>query len=213
MTESVAIFAVGTVFVVLVVGLTIFQKRRLSEAAADFATRLGCDVQLPASRWFGFPSITGVYRNYPLRIWMFTRSSGSSKNRSSTTYTAFTITMPVSDEFEFHIYEQGFFSKIGINLFGMQDIQVHDDEFDREFAIKAKDENRIIEFLTPNLKQKFLEFAKRYVAFGVKYAGGLLYYERAATIRREKFRDELEALINFYCDIGDRLGEMQRRRR
>jgi hypothetical protein len=94
----------------------------------------------------------------------------------------------------------------------MQDIQINDEEFDREFVIKGKDENRIIEFLAPDIKQKFLEFARQYVAFGVKYSGGQLYYERAATIRSEKFRTELEELINFYSDLADRIATMERRR-
>lgn len=210
--ETVFFLGGSIVFVGLVLWLGIRQRQKLNEVFSDFGMKLGCPVTLAESRWFGFPSIAGTYRRYPLRIWMFTRSSGSGKNRSTTTYTAFSIQVPTTTDFEFHIYEQGFFSKIGIHLFGMQDIQIQDDEFDREFVIKGKDENRIIEFLTPDIKQKFLEFARKYVAFGVKYSGGQLYYERAATLRSEKFRMELEELINFYCDLADRIATMERHR-
>lgn len=210
--ETLIFLGGSLVFVGLVLWLGIRQRQKLNEVFSDFAMKLGCPVTLGESRWFGFPSIAGTYRRHPLRIWMFTRSSGSGKSRSTTTYTAFTIQVPTSTDFEFHIYEQGFFSTIGIRLFGMQDIQINDEAFDREFVIKGKDENHIVEFLAPDIKQKFLEFARTCVAFGVKYSGGQLYYERAATIRNDKFRAELEDLINFYCDLADRIAAMERRR-
>jgi len=213
MMETILIVCISLLVFGIIFWFGLHQKQKLNGAFSDLASKMGCQAALPESRWFGFPSISGTYRNYPLRIWMFTRSSGSGKSRSTTTYTAFSLRTNGSNDFEFHIYEQGFFSKIGISLFGMQDVQINDDEFDRAFVIKTKDENRIMEFFTPDIKQKCLDCARRYTAFGIKYAGGDLYYERAGTMGSEKFRAELEVLINFYCDIGDRVSAMERHRR
>lgn len=46
------------------------------------------------------------------------------------------------DGFRFTIYRRGFFSDIG-KFFGMQDIRIGHDEFDRDFIIKGTDEGRL----------------------------------------------------------------------
>ncbi len=203
--EVAAVLAIVVVIVGFGIWLGIRQKEKLRQAFAEFAPRFNCQAVLPQGFLAGHPSMSGTYRKHPLRVWMFTRSSGSGKNRSSTTYTAFVVQVQMTQPFEFHIYEEGFFSRIGIGVFGMQDIQINDAEFDPKFVVKGSDEARIVQLLTPPIKQRFLEMADRYMAFGVKFEGNQLYFERAAAITSEKFRSELEAMIEFYCDLADQL--------
>lgn len=57
------------------------------------------------------------------------------------------------DGFRFTIHRRGFFSDIA-KRFGMQDIEIGDEAFDRDFIIKATDESKIRELLAnPHLRE------------------------------------------------------------
>ncbi len=201
----------GGVFVLIFV-LAQRQKRRMVANFEAFAARMGCQANIPQGFFGGFPSCHGTYRNRPLRVFMFTRSSGSGKSRSTTTYTAFEIDVDNPDGFEFHIFEQGFFTSMAVKL-GMQDIQIGDDEFDKEYIIKSNNESKVIELLTPMIKQKFMEFADQFPGFGVKLQGAKFYYESAGTMAGETFVTRIETMIQFMCDLADQLDIIFRRRR
>ena len=197
---------------VLIFYLAVRQRRKLREHFAVFAERLGCPASIPESFFGGFPSINGEYRKRPLRVYMFTRSSGSGKNRRSTTYTAFTIEVKNEDGFEFHVYEQGFFSTLMIK-FGMQDIQVGDEAFDSAFIVKSNSDEKIRSILTPTIMAVFMDLAKRYTAFGVQLKGQGFHYEAPVTITGEKSMRRFEDMINLVCDIADQLDDMNRHRK
>ena len=55
--------------------------------------------------------------------------------------------------FRFKVYRKGIFSSVG-KWFGMQDIEVHDEPFDRDFIIKGTDESRVRElFANPRIRE------------------------------------------------------------
>ncbi|KAB2879323.1 DUF3137 domain-containing protein [bacterium] len=197
---------------VLVLYLAVRQRRKLRKSFAFFAERLGCPASIPTGFFGGFPSLNGVYRKRSLRVYMFSRSSGSGKNRRSKTYTAFTLHVDNPDDFQFNVYEQGFFTTL-LTKFGMQDISIGDEAFDKEFIVKSNNEEKIRSMLSPMLLTKFMDFAERYTAFGVELKGDRFYYEAPETIIDEKHMLRYEEKINFMCDISDRLDEMNRRRR
>lgn len=201
----------GGVFVLIFV-LGQRQKRKIAANFEAFAAKMSCQANIPQGLFGGFPSCQGTYRNRPLRVYMFTRSSGSGKSRSTTTYTAFEIDVNNPDGFEFNIFEQGFFTSIAVK-FGMQDIQIGDDEFDKEYIIKSNNEAKVMELLTPMIKQKFMEFADRFPGFGVKLQGAKFYYESAGTMAGEAFMTQIETMIQFMCDLADQLDSMVRHRR
>jgi hypothetical protein len=70
------------------------------------------------------------------------------------------------DGFRFTIYRRGFFSDVA-KLFGMQDIEIGDEAFDRGFIVKATDEAKIRQLLSnPRVrelidKQKEIELTVR----------------------------------------------------
>ncbi|MBX7150083.1 DUF3137 domain-containing protein [bacterium] len=200
-------FFLGIAVLIFLFGIR--QKQKLRENFAVFAEKLGCPAQIPQGYFGGFPSLSGNYRKHALRVYMFTRTSGCGKNRSTTTYTAFTISVNNSANFEFNIFEQGFFTTLATKL-GMQDIQIGDEIFDKEFIIKSNNETMVTNFLSPGIKQQFLEMAERYTAFGVKLNGQQFYYEAANTLASSSFGEKLETLINFMCDLADRVEEIQR---
>ena len=68
--------------------------------------------------------------------------------------------------FRFTVYRKGAFSGLAKKL-GMQDIEIGDEEFDREFIIKATDEPRVRELLS-NRKLRDLIALQPDLQFSVK---------------------------------------------
>ena len=68
--------------------------------------------------------------------------------------------------FRFTVYRKSIFSAVGKWL-GMQDIEVHDEAFDREFIIKGTDEERV-RALFSNPKIRELIAAQPHIKFEVK---------------------------------------------
>ena len=79
---------------------------------------------------------------------------GSGKNQR--TYTAFKIKTTNRYSYSFRLYKEGFFSKIGKGL-GMQDIQIEDEEFDKNYIIKSNDDYFMKTLLEDALKSHFLQ--------------------------------------------------------
>jgi hypothetical protein len=194
------------------ISFAIRQRRKLREQFAAFAAKLGCQAHIPEGFFGGLPSCNGSYRKRNLVLYMFTRSSGSGKNRRTTTYTAFTLDVNNPEGFEFNIYEQGFFTTL-LTKFGMQDIQIGDEAFDKEFIIKSNNENMVRSMLSPMIMSKFIDFAQRYTAFGIKLNGSQFYYEAPISIASEKIAMQFEEKINFFCDVADQIEEINRHRR
>jgi hypothetical protein len=65
-----------------------------------------------------------------------------SQGQHSHTYTRLRAPFTNADGFRFTIYRQGIFSGIG-KFLGMQDVEVGDPVFDRDFVIKGSDEDRL----------------------------------------------------------------------
>jgi hypothetical protein len=76
-----------------------------------------------------------------------------STGKSHVTYTRIRAPYVNKDGFRFTIYRRGLFSDLG-KLLGMQDIEVGDPEFDRDFIIKGNDESRVLAlFGNPRIRQ------------------------------------------------------------
>ena len=63
------------------------------------------------------------------------------------------------DGFRFTIYRRGFFSDMA-KRFGMQDIEIGEDAFDRDFIVKATDESKVRELLSNAHLRELLERQK-----------------------------------------------------
>ena len=66
------------------------------------------------------------------------RARGSGKSR--TTYTVVRADYPTPLPFELHIADQGTFIRLGKSLFGLRDVEVGDEAFDRAVRVKTGDE-------------------------------------------------------------------------
>src|SRR5512136_2485528 len=76
-----------------------------------------------------------------------------STGKSHITYTRMRAPYVNKDGFQFTIYRKNLFSELGKRL-GMQDIEVGDPEFDRDFIIKGNDEFKVLAlFGNPRIRQ------------------------------------------------------------
>jgi hypothetical protein len=71
-----------------------------------------------------------------------------------------------ADGFRFKVYRKSIFSGVG-KLLGMQDIEVHDEQFDEDFIVKGTDEGRVRALLS-NPKIRELIAAQKDIQFEVK---------------------------------------------
>ncbi len=72
----------------------------------------------------------------------YTQSTG----KSSVTYTRMRAPFVNRDSLYFKIYRAGFFSNMG-KYFGMQDIEIGDEYFDKDFVIKGNDQLQVARLL------------------------------------------------------------------
>lgn len=137
------------------------------------------------------------------------------RGENSTTYTRMRSPYVNKDGFQFAIYRQGFFSEVG-KVFGMQDIEIGNDEFDRNFIIQGNDEFKVRQ-LFANQKIRYLIKQQPSIHFDVKDDEGWfrtsfpekvdeLYFQVEGIIKdveRLKSLYELFAeTLNQLCNIG-----------
>lgn len=143
--------------------------------------------------------LTGERDGLRIEIYEETRSSG----KNSTTYTVARVHYPRPLPYELRAAKEGFFTKIGKALFGLQDVEVGDPEFDREFRVKAGDPLAARLLLgRAEIQRPLLEALRRYPAFRVESA--FVHFEKVG-IRTgtEELRAILEALLAAARAIGD----------
>lgn len=141
------------------------QKRRARESAMNLATTLGFELlegneairrSVPRT---SEQSIMETYKKLPgplrglmkaaasfvivgtvggARIAIFLESRGSGKSRTTFTVVRADYQKPLP--FELRIGYEGVFTRLGKALFGLRDVEIGDEEFDRAVRIKAGDE-------------------------------------------------------------------------
>ena len=102
----------------------------------------------------------------------YTVSTG--KNR--VTYTRMRTPYLTPDGFRFTVYREGIFSEIG-KWFGMQDVTVGYEDFDRDFVIKGNDEARLRQLFS-NQKIRELIAAQPQIHFSVVDDDGNFWTKR-----------------------------------
>jgi flagellar basal body-associated protein FliL len=138
------------------------QKERMA-AWAEFAQRHGMQAS-------GF-KVEGFYEGYPLTV--ETQSRGSGKNR----YTVAVLHLSVQDSLppEFSLEREGFGDKI-LRLFGKQDAQLGDADFDKYFDLKNLAPSTAAVLRHPSVQQHLYELVNHYHDFHIR--DGWLQAER-----------------------------------
>lgn len=112
---------------------------------------------------------------------------------------------------EFKIYREGFFSVIG-KFFGMQDIDIRDPRFNKNYVIQGNNKRKIEMLLSDKkLKLLFEMVPKIHVEikpdegwFGKKYPEGVnvLYFEQVGVLKEKEI---LKSLFQLFAAILDGL--------
>lgn len=128
-----------------------------------------------------------------------------------TTYTRMRAPYVNKDGFRFTIYRRGFFSDLG-KLFGMQDVEVGDPEFDEAFIIKGDDEEKLRKlFANPRIRQLLGQQPRIHLSvrddegwFKARFPEGVdeLYFREIGII---KDIDRLKTLYDLFAEVLDHL--------
>jgi hypothetical protein len=130
----------------------------------QFAAQTGSHY-VPGGFWKG-DKIEATHDSWTVVLDTFTVSTG----KTSVTYTRMRAPYAVADGFHFTVYRQGFFSEIG-KWFGMQDVTVGYEDFDRDFIIKGNDEGKLLQLFS-NQKIRELIAAQPQIHFSVGHDDG-----------------------------------------
>ena len=151
------------------------------------------------------------YNEWIITLDTYTVSTG----KSSTTYTRMRAPYINADNFRFEIYRKNIFSSLG-KIFGMQDVEIGDTDFDENFIIRGNDEYKI-KMLLSNPVIKFLIEQQPSIYFSVKddeswfikkFPEGVdeLYFTVRGIIkdvqRLKDLYDLFSETLNFLCHIG-----------
>lgn len=126
----------------------------------QFAAQTGSDY-VSGGFWKG-DKVEATHGPWTVVLDTYTVSTG----KSNTTYTRMRAPYLTPDGFHFTIYREGFFSAIG-KWFGMQDVTVGYEDFDRDFVIKGTDEARLRQLFS-NQKIRELIAAQPQIHFSVE---------------------------------------------
>lgn len=99
------------------------------------------------------------YKNFIITFDAFTNYTISGGSAYKTEYTRGLVEFNASDNFKLLITQQGFLENVG-KLFGSQDIQIGDAQFDKRFMVKSNDETKTLLMLSNNSITKSLEDLK-----------------------------------------------------
>jgi hypothetical protein len=138
-----------------------------------------------------------------------------SRGRTRITYTRMRAPYLNPGGFRFKIYRKGFFSELG-KLFGMQDIEIGEPEFDEAFILKGNDEGTVRDlFASPEIRR--LALAQPRMSLEVKDSEGWfgprfppdvneLYFQVVGELKEiEPLRnlfDLFAAVLDRLCRIG-----------
>lgn len=134
-----------------------------------------------------------------------------STGTSSHTVTRMRAPFVNKDDLYFKISREGFFSSIG-KFFGMQDIEIGDPFFDKQFVIKGNNQEKIKLLLTDSRIKELCQSQPRIHLsikddegwFGTDFPEGVdeLYFECIGVIKET---ERLKALFGLFCLVLQRL--------
>ena len=137
-----------------------------------------------------------------------------STGKSHVTYTRMRAPYVNKGGFRFTIYRKGLFSELGKRL-GMQDIEVGDPEFDRDFIIKGNDESKVLAlFGNPRIRQLIqaqpsisLEVKDDEGWFSASFPEGVdeLYFQVVGVV---KDVERLKSLYELFAETLDHLSHI-----
>lgn len=148
---------------------TIFGPSK-EEIWRQFCDQTGSNF-VPGS-FFKFDKVEATHGPWVVTLDTYAVSTG----KSTIVYTRMRAPYVNPDGFRFTVYRKGIFTLIG-KLFGMQDVSVGHEDFDREFVIKGNDDNKLWR-LFASQRVRDLISSQKDIYFSVKDDDGMVWRSR-----------------------------------
>lgn len=148
-TIAIVVIIIGFFIVVAAVKYQSRKRKEREAALRIVAERLGATLE--AGTFFKQPKLKFEYRGYPTVIEFY-----STGGKHPTLYTRLLFNLSSRPAFEFHLYPERFFSKLG-KLLGGQDIQIGDEQFDPKFMLKGSSEQLVKSMLSAEVRGAIFE--------------------------------------------------------
>ena len=199
------------------------RRLRVRESSRDLAAALGLDFIEGEAAFRKFfeeagqgenpvrleqlpPALLRLYRpesywrmegeRHGVRVAVFTETRQGSK--SSTTYIIARAYLPAPPDFRLALAREGFFTRVGKALFGLQDIETGDAAFDAAFRVKSSEPDAARLFLgRPGLRAALLEAQARWPSLSL--TGAWVHWERVGMVGEKA---ELSAVLDALARIA-----------
>ncbi|MEO9532944.1 MAG: hypothetical protein ABJG68_15430 [Crocinitomicaceae bacterium] len=140
-------------------------------------------------------SLSGKIKDMDVQIYEHIVGSGKSQQILTTVQLT-----PSPFDFEFRIGKEHFFSKTG-KLLGMKDIEMGDEEFDKIFLLKSKEEDKFRAVLTYDVQQRLKSISSDLTGSIYGNLGNLSY--SAGVVAKEAQFKQLEKVFDFMLSLDN----------
>ncbi len=176
-----------------------YEKKRflnLVDALSLLNNKLNLEFIIPELKFLPkeFPSLSGVYKEYELSIFI----ESTHKNKSL----VIQLGIKQSDEFCFTLREQTSLDNIGI-IAGEKDIETKDKAFDRKFFLSASNPDLIIRMLHEDLRKFSLEQYSIFEKGIINYENGKLQYRHYSPLFVLNDSQKTMKIIEFLRMLGE----------
>ena len=148
------------------------------------------------------PEIKGFYKGHEIRIFMCPHKENIGKFKRTKMYTAIEIKVNNPTKYKLNVYEEGLISKIG-KYFGMQDIVIGHEKFDKEYIVKTNNEYITQQILSKNICDELVYMADKKFGFGFQFNPETIYYEEPLLIINETRSLLIERTLNILIALYD----------
>jgi hypothetical protein len=171
------------------------QNNRKIELFQQWGLRLNLKHEHKKQLLAKLNSLSGELDGKPVII--YEHIVGSGKNQ--VLYTTVTFA-PNPFDFDFKIGKEGFFSKVG-KSFGSKDIEFGDEEFDKKFLLKCKDEEDRFRSLMDVRMQGALSSIEKQLKGNIMSTNAGLTYSLVGGFNKQAKLEEFEKVMTFMRDL------------
>lgn len=186
-------------FFIAVMALVLFLSYRQRQVMIEKWDQLAMHTGLTLERgsWLVKPRVHGEYRRHSLELTTYTRSHG----KHSTTYTLITLYLPNNSRM-LSISSSGMLTEAIGKAFGMQDVQIGNEAFDKRFTIKSQPPEFAVELLGGDLILCDSIAQLKSGWFELRVEGSQMTYRE---VGRETNPERLEAMFNTLTDLAAKI--------
>lgn len=186
-------------------GIAIAAGIRSQKKARENLSRLADTMRLnviegPAKPIVGrpAPTLAGEFRGRHVRIYSY--STGSGKTR--THWIAIAAKVRNTGGYTLAIAADNVFLKLG-KLFGIEDVEIGDPEFDKRYRIKTSDKPFTRAALIPEVRNKVMAAWNAGARGTISVEKDEVKYAEIGSFTRQKAVERIPALAEIVCDFGE----------